>query len=51
MYPIENCLKMIADPDGNIFNIPNYCLNDPVFVKEYKIEEEKSEKNVEVVTS
>ena len=39
---------MVADTDGNLFSLPNYLINDPLFIKEYKNEEEKQEKNVEV---
>lgn len=48
LYPIDNNLKMVADTDGNLFSLPNYLINDPLFIKEYKNEEEKQEKNVEV---
>ena len=39
---------MVADVDGNIYNIPNFCINDPLFVKEYKVDNEQVEKFVEV---
>jgi hypothetical protein len=40
---------MVADVDGNIYNIPNFCINDPLFVKEYKVDTEQVEKMVEVL--
>lgn len=48
LMPVEGSLKLIADIDGNIFNIPNFCINDPLFVKEYKVDDNKVDKLVEV---
>ena len=49
LFPVEGSLKMVADVDGNIYNIPNFCINDPLFVKEYKVDGEQPEKLVEVL--
>ena len=35
----EGCINHIVDKNGLHYIIPNYCINDPYFEKEYKIEE------------
>ena len=32
--PINNCIKECRDKEGNIYKIPNYCINDPYFERE-----------------
>ena len=33
---VEGCINLCVDPQGNIFRVPNYCINDPYFEKELK---------------
>ena len=33
---VDGCINMCVDPKGNIFRVPNYCINDPYFEKELK---------------
>ena len=28
---LEGCINMCVDPEGNIYRVPNYCINDPYF--------------------
>ena len=35
----EGCINHIVDKNGIHYIIPNYCINDPYFEKEYKIDE------------
>ena len=35
----DGCINHIVDKYGTHYIIPNYCINDPYFEKEYKIEE------------
>ena len=39
MRTYEGCINHLIDRDGNHYIIPNYCINDPYFEKEYKIKE------------
>ena len=31
MKTLEGCINMCTDDQGNIFRVPNYCINDPHF--------------------
>ena len=33
---LDGCINMCVDPEGNIYRVPNYCINDPYFEKELK---------------
>ena len=33
---VEGCINLCVDPQGNIYKVPNYCINDPYFEKELK---------------
>ena len=47
--PINGCINELKDKNGNIYKVPNYCINDPYFEREMKdngeeqIENEKKE--------
>ena len=28
---LDGCINMCVDPEGNVFRVPNYCINDPYF--------------------
>jgi len=28
---LDGCINMCVDPEGNIYRVPNYCINDPYF--------------------
>ena len=34
--PINGCISECKDKNGNIYKIPNYCINDPYFEREIK---------------
>ena len=40
----EGCINHIVDKKGYHYIVPNYCVNDPYFEKEYKVEKDKKEK-------
>ena len=42
------CINHIVDKKGNHYIIPNYCINDPYFEKEFKIKEGVEEKNIKI---
>ena len=42
----EGCINHIVDKKGNHYIVPNYCINDPYFEKEYKIEENIEKKEL-----
>ena len=31
---LDGCINMCVDPEGNVFRVPNYCINDPYFEME-----------------
>ena len=33
---LDGCINICVDPQGNIYKVPNYCINDPYFEKELK---------------
>ena len=41
MKTLEGCINLCIDNQGNVFRIPNYCINDPYFQLEL-LEKEKS---------
>ena len=44
----EGCINHIVDKKGNHYIVPNYCINDPYFEKEYKIKENIEKKDLKV---
>ena len=44
----NGCINHIVDKKGNHYNIPNYCINDPYFEKEYKIQENIEKKELKI---
>ena len=32
---IDNCMKTVSDQSGTIYNLPNFMINDPLYIKEY----------------
>ena len=44
----EGCINHIIDQDGNHYHIPNYCINDPFFERQYKIKKNVDEKKIKV---
>ncbi len=46
---LEGNMKCIVDSNsGAVFNIPNFCINDPLFKKEFLVAETVPEKNLSV---
>ena len=44
LFLIEGTLRILRDNNGNIYQIPNFCINDPLYIKEYdKVEKSKEE--------
>ena len=33
---LDGCINICVDPEGNVFKVPNYCINDPYFEIELK---------------
>jgi len=44
----NGCINHIVDKKGNHYNIPNYCINDPYFEREYTIKENIEKKNLKI---
>ena len=44
----EGCINHIIDKKGNHYIIPNYCVNDPYFEKEFKVDNDKKEKKLKI---
>lgn len=32
---LDNCIKSVIDSSGIVYNLPNFLINDPLFIKEY----------------
>ena len=45
---LEGCINMCVDPEGNIFRVPNYCINDPYFELELLNNNEAKGENIEI---
>ena len=45
----NGCINHIIDKKGNHYIVPNYCINDPYFEKEYKIKEDVEKKEVKLI--
>ena len=44
----NGCINHIIDKKGNHYNVPNYCINDPFFEKEYTIKENLEKKEINI---
>ena len=44
----NGCINHIIDKNGNHYIIPNYCINDPYFEKEYKIDNNIENKSLKI---
>ena len=44
----DGCINHIIDKKGNHYFIPNYCINDPYFEREYKIDKNIEEKTIKI---
>ena len=42
----EGCINHIIDEEGNHYHIPNYCINDPYFEKELKVDANVEERTL-----
>lgn len=38
LRPLKDCINVVYDSKGYLYEIPNYCINDPY---KYEIDEEK----------
>ena len=45
----DGCINHIVDKKGNHYIVPNYCINDPYFEKEFKIEENIEKKSFKII--
>jgi hypothetical protein len=41
MTTINGCINYLRDEMGNCYYIPNFCINDPFFEKQFTINEQK----------
>ena len=48
MKTLDGCINMCTDNQGNIFRVPNYCINDPHFEMELLNNEDGKEENIEI---
>ena len=44
----KGCINHIIDKKGNHYIIPNYCINDPFFEKNYKVEDNVEQENIDI---
>ena len=44
----NGCINHVIDQEGNHYHIPNYCINDPFFERQYKIKKNIEEKKVKI---
>ena len=44
----DGCINHIIDKKGNHYYIPNYCINDPYFEREYKVNNTFENKNIKI---
>ena len=47
MKTLEGCINMCTDNQGNVFRVPNYCINDPHFQLELLDKEEAKGEEIE----
>ena len=55
MYLEENglttkngCINHVIDQEGNHYHVPNYCINDPFFERQYKVKKNIEENNTNI---
>ena len=48
MKTLNGCINICIDNQGNIFRVPNYCINDPYFKLELLNKDESNEENIEI---
>ena len=46
---LNGCINICIDNQGNIFRVPNYCINDPYFKLELLDKDESNEENIEII--
>ena len=44
----NGCINHVIDQEGNHYHIPNYCINDPFFERQFKIKKNIDEKKIKV---
>jgi hypothetical protein len=44
----NGCINHIVDKKGNHYIVPNYCINDPYFEKEFKIKDKVEKKQLKI---
>ena len=49
MKTLNGCINICIDNQGNIFRVPNYCINDPYFKLELLDKDESNEENIEII--
>ena len=45
---VDGCINMCIDSEGNIYRIPNYCINDPHYELELLPKNDNNSKNIEI---
>ena len=45
---LEGCINICTDNQGNIFRVPNYCINDPYFKLELLEKDESKSESIEI---
>ena len=48
MNTLNGCINICTDNQGNIFRVPNYCINDPYFELELLNNNEAKGENIEI---
>lgn len=48
LVPIDNCLKLVQDNKGQIYRVPNWCINDPFYEKALNLERNSSVKKIKI---
>lgn len=46
LRPFRNCINIVYDSKGILYEIPNYCINDPY---KYELEEDQDNYNLEQI--
>lgn len=49
LTPMDNCLTFIKDNKGQIYRVPNWCINDPYYEKALNLERNSSVKMLKIV--
>lgn len=47
--PINGCISECKDKNGNIYKIPNYCINDPYFEREIKYDSDNKMEEIYLI--